>query len=155
AGLRQGLVAHATHYLLSEVAKQRGLDASLYHDNWREDPDTPFSRLISTGGVFVCDFDRDGILDVLITDVNPYTLYPGCPDGRFPDVPGRGGLPRLPTNHTPLSGVACWIDIDGDGWDDLILGEWVFRNVEGKHFVIANARLPLPPDTMGLVVADY
>jgi hypothetical protein len=157
AGVQQSLVARATHYLMAEVARQRGLDASLYHDNWHEDPESLSSRLISTGGVFVCDFDRDGILDLLVTDVNRYALYRGRPDGRFVDVTAEMGLPRFPSNANALSGVACWIDIDGDGWEDLVLADRVFRNAEGKKFVdyTARARLPLPRDTMGLVVADY
>jgi hypothetical protein len=157
AGIQQGLVARADHYLMAEVARQRGLEPQRYHDNWLEDPKSDASRMISTGGVFVCDFDRDGILDLLVTDVNRYALYRGRPDGRFVDVTAEMGLPRIPENANPLSGVACWIDIDGDGWDDLILADRVFRNVDGKKFadVTARAHLPLPRDTMGLIVADY
>jgi hypothetical protein len=154
AGVRQSLVGRSEHYLMAEVARQRGLDPSLFHDNWRAYPASPY---IATGGVFVCDFDRDGILDVLITDVNRYALYRGLPGGRFVDVTEKVGLPRTPSNRSPLSGVACWIDIDGDGWDDLVLAGMVFRNAEGKKFVnkTAWAHLPLPEDTLSLVVADY
>jgi hypothetical protein len=157
ADIRQSLVAHASHYLMAEVTRQRGLDPSLYHDNWLQDPKSPESCWLATGGVFVCDFDRDGILDLLITDRNRYALYRGGPDGRFVDVTEAMGLPRVPINANPLSGVACWIDIDGDGWEDLVLAGHVFRNVEGKKFVDYTARthLPLPPDTVSLVVADY
>jgi hypothetical protein len=157
AAVRQSLVARSSHYLMAEVARQRGLDPSLFHDNWSVNTTSPESLHIATGGVFVCDFDRDGILDVLITDVNRYVLYRGLPGGRFVDVTEEMGLPRSPSNRNPLSGVACWIDIDGDGWDDLVLAGMVFRNVEGKRFVNQTpwAHLPLPPDTISLVVADY
>jgi hypothetical protein len=157
AGVQQSLVAHATHYLMAEVTKERGLDPAPLHDNWREDPSTRQSALLNTGGVFVCDFDRDGILDVLITDVNRNALYRGLPGGRFEDVTADMGLPRSPTTADPLSNAACWVDIDGDGWDDLILADRVFRNAGGKKFVDYTARtnLRLPPDTVGLAVADY
>jgi hypothetical protein len=157
AGLRQDLVARASHYLIADVTRQRGLDPALLHDNWLEDPASPSSRLIATGGVFVCDFDRDGILDLLVTDVKRYALYRGLPGGKFVDVTERVGLPRTPSNHNALGGVACWVDIDGDGWDDLILGERVFRNEGGKRFVDHTAwtDLALPPDTMSLAVADF
>src|SRR5439155_5622110 len=108
-------------------------------------------------GAFVCDFDRDGYLDLLITDVNRYALYRGGPDGTFTDVTTAIGLPRAPSNANALSGAACWIDIDGDGWEDLILGGRVYRNIEGKRFVdyTAQTGLALPPETISLVVADY
>jgi hypothetical protein len=157
ARVRQSLVAQAKHYLLAEVTRERGLDPSLFHDNWLEDQESSSSQWTATGGVFVCDFDRDGILDVLVTDLKRYALYRGGPDGHFVDVTAQVGLPILPLNETALSGVACWIDIDGDGWDDLILGGRVFRNLQGKRFVdyTARSRLRLPPDTISLVVADY
>jgi hypothetical protein len=157
AAVKQELVAHASRYLMGDVARQRGLDPSLFHDNWLEDPSSQASLWISSGGVFVCDYNRDGILDILITDLNRYALYRGTADGRFVDVTAEVGLPRDPTNASAVSGVACWIDIDGDGWDDLILGGRVFRNDGGTHFVdvTPQARLRLPPDTNGLTVADY
>jgi hypothetical protein len=157
AGVQQSLVARASHYLLADVAKQRGIDPSLYHDNWREDANSDDSHLIATGGVFVCDFDRDGILDVLITDLKRYTLYRGTTDGRFVDVTSEMGLPRVPSNSYAISRAACWIDIDNDGWDDLILAERVFRNEGGKRFVnyTSKTNLQLPSDTIGLAVADY
>jgi hypothetical protein len=155
--IRQSQVAHASHYLLVDVVRQRGLDPSRYHDNWLHPPTSSASRWIATGGVFVCDFDRDGYLDLLITDINCYTLYRGRPGGRFEDVTRQMGLPSLPSNADSLSSAAVWIDIDGDGWEDLILGERVFRNEEGRKLVDYTARtlLALPADTLALTVADY
>jgi hypothetical protein len=153
----QSLVAQAEHYLLQDTTRAHGLDPSLLHDNWLEDQASPSSRMISTGGVFVCDFNRDGILDVLITDVKRYILYRGKADGHFEDVTEAMGLALHPDNLNPLSGVACWIDIDGDGWDDLILGHRVYRNIEGKRFedYSSKTNLNLPGDVVSLVVADY
>jgi hypothetical protein len=157
ASVSQVSVAKSTHYLMVEAARKHGLNPSLFHDNWNEDPKSQSSLIFSTGGAYVCDFDRDGWLDVLITDVNGYVLYHGGPDGRFVDVTTSMGLPTLRTNSSAISGVACWIDIDGDGWDDLILGGRVYRNMEGKRFVdyTAQTKLALPPETIGLVVSDY
>jgi len=39
----------------------------------------------TTGGVYVTDFDRDGYLDVLVTDLTGNTLYRGGRDGKFTD----------------------------------------------------------------------
>jgi hypothetical protein len=157
ASVRQSAIAHSSRYLMAETTRQHGLDPTQFHDNWRADPMSASSLVFITGGVFVCDFDRDGILDLLVTDVNRYALYRGGRDGRFTDVTAAMGLPQVPTNANALSGVACWIDIDGDGWEDLILSGRVYRNMEGKRFVdyTAQTRLPLPPETVSLVVADY
>jgi hypothetical protein len=157
ASIRQVTIARASHYLMVEAARKHGLVPSLFHDNWKEDPKSPTSLIFSTGGVYVCDFDRDGWLDVLITDVNRYALYRGGPDGKFVDVTTAMGLPMMRPNDKAISAVACWIDIDGDGWEDLILGGRVYRNLEGKRFVdyTAQTKLALPPETISLVVADY
>jgi hypothetical protein len=157
AGVQQSLVARSSRYLMAEVGRQRGLEASLLHDNWLADPQSVEALRVATGGVYVCDFDRDGILDVLITDVNRYALYRGGRDGQFSDVTEAVGLPRLPPRIGSLGILGCWIDIDGDGWDDLILGDRIYRNVDGQRFLDYTSRtdLPIPPDATGLTVADY
>jgi hypothetical protein len=148
AAILQVLTAKAPRYLFAEVAKQRGLDTSRLHDNWNgeEVKATP-------GGVYICDFNRDGILDVLITDVNGCTLYQGRGDGSFTDVTTRVGLPTGPK----VDAAVAWIDIDGDGWEDLILSGRIYRNEGGKRFVDYTSRcnLRFPPFIINLVVADY
>jgi hypothetical protein len=157
ARVRQSLVGRANSYLMADVTRQCGLDPSVFHDNWNENLDSPKSRIVATGGVYVCDFDRDGILDLLVTDINRYALYRGTREGKFIDVTTEVGLPRLPVSDSSISGTACWIDIDGDGWEDLILGGHIYRNRDGQRFedYTQKARLPLPRDTIALVVADY
>lgn len=147
-GVLQSLVSKAPHYLFTEVATKRGLDTSKLHDNW-----TSSSFVSTSGGVYVCDFNRDGILDVLITDESGNALYQGKSDGTFEDVTSRCGLPRDPMK-TP---IAAWVDIDGDGWEDLILGGRIYRNNEGKGFedYTNRSNLRIPTDASGIVIADY
>jgi hypothetical protein len=90
--------------------------------------------------VWVCDFDRDGFLDVLVTDVKAVALYRGKAGCKFDDVTQRVGLPPAGSTAT-----ACWVDLDGDGWDDLILEGRVFRNAEGRTFEDVTTRCKLPP----------
>lgn len=53
--------------------------------------------------------------------------------------------------------TAVWVDLDGDGWDDLILGRRIFRNEQGKKFtdVTSKCNLRLPDTFSNIVVADY
>ncbi len=148
ASLRQVLTARASHTLFAEVAQQRGIEVSKLHDNWKT---TTLNA--HPGGVYVCDFNRDGILDILVTDATGTTLYQGRANGTFEDVTSFVGLPR----QAPLSNAVCWIDIDGDGWEDLILGGRAYRNEQGKRFADYSGRsnLRLPPFVGSLLVADY
>lgn len=141
------LTAKAPTYLFTEVAQQRGLDIGKVHDNWNAAKFHP-----ATGGAFVCDFNRDGVLDLLITDIQSTTLYQGQFSGRFTDVTSRCGLAKAPPTT-----LAAWVDIDGDGWEDLILSGQVFRNDEGKRFVDVGKRcnLRLPAGAGNIIVGDY
>ncbi|HKB02576.1 MAG TPA: FG-GAP-like repeat-containing protein, partial [Gemmataceae bacterium] len=148
AGVEQVLTAKAPRYLFADVARERGLDPDRLHDNWTGSRFQPGS-----GGAYVGDFNRDGILDILIADINGHFLYQGGTGGKFQDVTTAIGLPARPTARP----YAAWLDIDGDGWDDLILGGRVYRNEAGARFTdyTDRCRLRLPTDTGGIVVADY
>jgi hypothetical protein len=150
--IQQSQVGHARRFLLREVAVERGIEVARIHDNWKAE-----AEISIPGGVFLCDFDRDGILDILITDANGTWLYKGLPGGRFRDVTEEVGL-RLPFGgRNTGSYPAAFIDIDGDGWDDLILGGAIYRNEGGKRFtdVTARCNLWLPPEATGVAVADF
>jgi hypothetical protein len=108
--IRQTLASEAPHFLLKDVTAQRGIDASLFHDNWTRGP-KPLAPI--TGGVYLTDFDRDGCLDMLIVDVNRIVLYKGLPDGRFVDVTAQVGLPSVPDGLT-----AAAVDLNGDVRED-------------------------------------
>jgi hypothetical protein len=144
----QSQVGHATHPLMREVARERGINVKDIYNGWKAE-----HPLSNTGGVYVCDFDRDGILDFLVTDVNGYWLYKGLPDGTFKDVAFEMGLPRPQAAVPP----AAFVDLDGDGWEDLILGQRVYKNKNGKRFidVTSSCNLRLPLDATGYAVADF
>jgi hypothetical protein len=151
--LNQIQVGKAEHFLFHDVARERGIDPGLFHDNWKENTSIP-----NTGGVYVCDFDRDGYLDILITDIKRTVLYRGLPGGRFEDVTRSMGLGHLKKGLYSI----CWVDIDGDGWPDLILanpqdGLRIFRNEEGKHFAdyTKKSNLKFPLSAATITAADF
>ncbi len=148
AAVQQVLTAKAPRYLFTEVARQRGLDPSALHDNWTAPSFHPI-----TGGVYVCDFDRDGHLDVLVTDLRGCTLYGGRSGGSFEEVTTRYGLPRQTVNRP----VATWADLDGDGWEDLVLAGRFYRNEAGQRFTdcTQKSNVRVPDNAANVVVADY
>lgn len=148
AGVMQASTAKARGYLFAEVTRQRGLDTTRLQDNWKSKGFNP-----SPGGVYVADFDRDGLLDILITDPGGPALYRGRLGDKFENVTTSRGLPRSPMANT----VAAWVDLDGDGWEDLILGNRLYRNEAGERFVDHSERsnLRLPADAENIVIADY
>jgi hypothetical protein len=140
--------AHAPRYLLRDATAERNVQADRFHDNWKAD-----NRISVTGGVYLCDFNRDGICDMLVVDVDRHVLYQGLPGGRFKEVTLEMGLPGV---SPPGFGgnAAAFVDLDGDGWEDLILGNQIYRNVAGKKFVFRTSLL-LPPEISGISVCDF
>src|SRR5205085_7113212 len=72
--------AVAKSELLAEVGKARGIDRSLFQDNWTED--FP-KRAVVTGGIYVADVDDDGWEDLLVTDKKGLFLFRNQGSGRF------------------------------------------------------------------------
>jgi hypothetical protein len=155
-GLEQSQVARGERSLMKEVAESRGFQPGGLYDNWRNRGATPVAV---TGGAYLCDYDRDGRIDVLITDLRGYQLYHGRDGGRFEEVTVPMGLVRRGPN--PLMSAApgaAFADLDGDGWEDLILRNVVYRNLQGRKFepVVRDGDGLRLPGTDGMIaVADY
>ena len=146
AAITQRQFGEAPKFLMHEAAAERGIDVKRFHDNWQ----SPDNTKIVSGGINVCDYNRDGCLDLLITDVDDNVFYQGRPDGTFADVTAQVRLPR-----TTLEVGATFADLDNDGWEDLIFGSLVLRNNEGRHFSIVTVpSLKMRPQS-NAVVADF
>ena len=78
--------------------------------------DRPPSHLGSGGAV--SDFDHDGDLDLYICDALnwPNRLYRNNGDGTFTDIATAAGVA-----DTGYSQTALFLDLDSDGWDDLVV----------------------------------
>jgi hypothetical protein len=101
-------------------------------------------------GVAVCDYDRDGWPDLLITGWRRLALFHNEPDGkggrRFVEVTQQAGLPDgLWTTS------AAWADLDGDGYPDLYVCQYVNWSFEKNHPINCNydgtTRDVCPPKT--------
>ena len=91
----------------------------------------------STGtGLAVIDFDRDGLLDILLVSADRFEeegpeprhyLYKNLGGLRFADVTEESGI-----EHTGWAQGACVGDVDNDGFDDIVIPHWgqnrLYRN---------------------------
>ncbi len=146
----------STAPLMREVTRAFGLADLPLHDNWNEDV---ADRRQYTFQIAVADYDRDGFPDIAIATADGAPLLLHNERGRgFRDVTAAFGLEPW-WNDWSLGGtmLASWIDVDDDGFPDLILGRTLFRNVNGDAFedVRRASGLRFRTEPMGCVVADY
>lgn len=77
-------------------------------------------------GVAVGDFDNDGYEDIFVTGVNRNILYHNRGDGTFEDVTEKAHLSGIDPRFGKLWSVsAAWVDVDNDGWLDLVVTNYV------------------------------
>jgi hypothetical protein len=151
ARVLQSQTSIAQKHFLRDVTRARGINPDIFHDNWKQE-----RKISGGGGIYACDFNRDGLVDLLILDVGSIHLYQGQKGGTFKDVTAEMGLPGLPPPGFEAS-YAAFADLDGDGWEDLIMFGQFYRNEEGRFFRDHTQRcnVKLNPEATGIVVADY
>lgn len=142
-------------FLLEDMTAQTGIDAAALRDNWKCDQSGAIPFL--TGGICLADYNQDGWMDVFVTDFNGNFLYQGQGEGKFVDVTDDVGLPR--NTGTNTSDGSVFADFDGDGFEDLIVADTVYRNDAGRRFRRlypgVDTNLTLQPDAQQFAVADY
>jgi enediyne biosynthesis protein E4 len=97
----------------------------LYHNN-RDGTFTDITekaglqgRLYGMGGA-TGDYDNDGKVDLLVTNLGGNILYHNNGDGTFTDVTDKAGV-----GGSGWCTGACFVDYDRDGWLDLIITRYV------------------------------
>jgi len=77
-------------------------------------------------GVAVADYDNDGYPDIFVTGVNRNILYHNRKDGTFEDVTDKAHLSGVDPRYGKLWSVsAAWVDVENDGWLDLVVTNYV------------------------------
>ena len=139
---------------MEEVTEAWDLHELPLSDNWNFAAGTRPLRYPHQ--IAVEDFDRDGFLDLAVATIQGSTVLMRSVEGeRFEIVTESFGVaPNSTRKGRPL---ATWIDFSNDGWPDLILGDRVYRNENGKGFteITSTSGLYFPQLPMGAVVADY
>ena len=142
--------ARSEQPLLEEMTDETGIRVGALWDNWTKTwvEQLPFQ----TGGIYLADYNQDGAIDALVTDMNGLAMYRGTGRGWFVDVTDEVGLPR---EISQLG--AAFADFDNDGFEDLIIHSTLFRNVEGRRFEQVDesqTKLGLGPGAR-FALADY
>lgn len=109
-----------------ECASERGIDVQ--HD--------AIPHPFSSPGQAWADIDRDGWLDVVLTNqLRPNRVFLGTPSGEFSSPGWAGDIARSDS----ISAGVVFGDYDNDGWSDLYVLEYgpnrLFRNLGGHGFV--------------------
>jgi len=77
-------------------------------------------------GVAVADYDNDGYPDIFVAGLNRNILYHNRGDGTFEDVTEKAHMGGVDPHYGKLWSVAAaWVDVDNDGWLDLVVVNYV------------------------------
>ena len=141
--------------LLQEVTDLAGLGQLPLPDNWKMKPGEGAQYHFQFA---VEDFDRDGQLDIAIATYRGRPLLlRGVRGARFVDVTAQMGLKSWKSTGNKVNSLAGWIDVDGDSYPELVLGDSIYHNDSGRGFEDMTERsgVDFQREPMGLCVADY
>ncbi len=139
--------------LFREATEPYKLDRLPLGDNWKLEPTAALQYRFQTA---VADFNQDGFPDIAIAAYSGERILLVSVEGQsFRRVDQQLGIRRWrPENYVAL---AAWIDYDNDGFPDLLLGNSLYHNENGKRFrdVTTTTNIQLNFNPMGAAVADY
>lgn len=141
--------------LFHEATTEYQLDQVGLADNW-DSPEDGISQYRFQSAV--ADFNGDGLLDIACSSRHQWLLLTRKNvDGPFVNVADQLGIDMEHRRRSPPANLATWIDFDNDGHPDLLIGNRLYRNLNGVKFVdvTRGSNLSFGPQAMGAQVADY
>jgi hypothetical protein len=87
-------------------------------------------------GCAIGDFNGDGRQDFLLTGIHRLALYRNIDGTRFEEATSDAGLPR--DNHGHWGASAGFMDLNNDGWLDLVILNYVAWGPHVKHYCELN-----------------
>ena len=141
--------------IMQEVTSELQLDEVDLVDNWNLGDGLTQQHNFQ---IAVEDFDLDGDLDIAVMSANTTRALLAYDDGKYVNVTEQMGIPNV--EKDPFGEhifATAWINIDNDGYPDLISGHKVFKNEQGKQFtdITDQTYLKFDAETMGYNVVDY
>ena len=138
-----------------EATAKYELDKVALADNW-DSPEDGISQYRFQSAV--ADFNGDGLLDIACSSRTQWLLLTRKNvDGPFVNVADQLGIDMEHRRRSTPANLATWIDFDNDGHPDLLMGNRLYRNLNGVKFVdvTRGSNLSFGPQAMGAQVADY
>jgi hypothetical protein len=83
-------------------------------------------------GCAIGDYDGDGLLDVLLTGYHRLALFKNRGNLRFELATAEASLDEF--NHDQWGASAGFMDLDGDGWLDLVILNYVVFGPDSKQY---------------------
>lgn len=83
-------------------------------------------------GCAIADYNGDGFLDVLLTGYHQLALYKNIDGLRFQPATEEAGLDAA--NHGHWGASAGFMDLDGDGWLDLVILNYVVFGPDSQQY---------------------
>ncbi len=168
---RKEIIRDCNAPIMHEITDALELDKVRLADNW----------ILGKGlakqhncQVAVEDFDLDHDLDISIMGMDGSRTILAYEDGKYVDVTQELGvevsaLPKKKEDvehilapsgaRVPVSSrfSTAWIDIDNDGYPELISADRIFKNEQGKKFtdMTAQSGLKFQTEVMGISVVDF
>lgn len=106
--------------------------------NWRFSDVTAQAGVAGIGymmGAAAGDYDNDGFMDLMVVGVDRNILYRNLGDGTFADVTQEAGLEGSHPRFGRMWGIhAAWVDIDNDGWLDLLIVNYCIWDPKTEPF---------------------